>query len=78
MGSRAHHSLLAASAGGQGLTLSLGLNKSPSDGYKLAADYCQHYDSSHGTCLVGPSRTKIMEIVRFMFSIEAGEELKDE
>jgi hypothetical protein len=60
----------------QGLALTLGLNKSPSDGYKLAADFCQHYDSRYGNGLNGPSRTKIMEIVSFMFSLEAGEEVK--
>jgi len=43
------------------------------DGYRLAADYCQHYDSRYGDCLNGPSATKIMEIVRFMFDTEAQE-----
>ncbi len=46
----------------------------PPDGYKLAADYCQNYDSRYGNGLNGPSRTKIKEIVRFMFTIEAVEE----
>jgi hypothetical protein len=55
----------------QGLALYLGLNDSPSAGYKLAADFCQHSDSQHGNSLNGPSRTKIMEIVRFMFTFEA-------
>ena len=59
----------------QGLALYLGLHdNSPSAGYKLAADFCQHYDSRHGNSLNGPSRTKIMEIVRFMFTHEAIEE----
>jgi len=44
---------------------------SPALGYKLAADYCQHYDSRFGNALSGPSRTKIEEIVRFMFTVEA-------
>jgi len=47
---------------------------SPERGYKLAADYCQHYDCRYGSDLNGPSRTKILEIVRFMFTIEAWEE----
>jgi len=47
---------------------------SPTHGYKLAADYCQHCDSRYGNGLNGPSRTKIGEIVRFMFTIEALEE----
>jgi hypothetical protein len=46
----------------------------PADGYKLAADYCQNYDSRYGNNLNGPSRTKIEEIVRFMFNIEALED----
>ncbi len=57
-----------------GLALYLGEAKSPSDGYKLAADFCQHYDSRYGNSLNGPSRTKVMEIVRFMFAVEAIEE----
>lgn len=58
----------------QGLALHLGRATSPTQGYKLAADYCQHYDSRFGNCLNGPSCTKIMEIVQFMFTLEAIEE----
>ena len=58
----------------QGLALYLGQAASPTEGYKLAADFCQHYDSHYGNSLNGPSRTKIMEIVRFMFTHEAIEE----
>lgn len=47
---------------------------SPPLGYKLAADYCQNYDPRYGNGLNGPSRTKIEEIVRFMFAVEALEE----
>lgn len=47
---------------------------SPSHGYKLAADYCRHYDPRYGESLNGPSRTKIAEIVRFMFNVEALED----
>jgi hypothetical protein len=42
----------------------------PAQGYKLAADYCQNYDSRYGNGLNGPSQTKILEIVRFTFTIE--------
>jgi len=45
------------------------------NGYKLAADYCQHYDSRYGNGLIGPSRTKIQELVRFLFTIEALEDV---
>jgi len=61
----------------EGLRIYLGLgDSSPSAGYKLAADYCQNYDPHFGNSLNGPSRTKIEEIVRFMFTVEAleGEE----
>ncbi len=55
----------------QGLALYLRLAASPTEGYKLAADFCQHYDPQFGHSLNGPSRTKIMEIVSFMFTLEA-------
>jgi hypothetical protein len=47
---------------------------SPSHGYKLAADYCRHYDSRYGNSLNGPSQAKIKEIVRFMFAVETLED----
>ena len=46
---------------------------SPVHGYKLAADYCQNYDPRYGTSLNGPSRTKLLEMVRFIFAVEAHE-----
>ena len=58
----------------QGLAIHLWHTNSPTHGYKLAADYCQHYDSRYGNGLNGPSRTKIGEIVRFMFTLEALED----
>ena len=58
----------------QALAIWLWHGKSPAHGYKLAADYCKHYDSRYGKGLNGPSRTKIQEIVRFMFLVEAREE----
>jgi hypothetical protein len=58
----------------KGLALHLGLAQKPTDGYKLAADWAQNYDSKYGTNLNGPSRGKLHELVRFMFSMEAIEE----
>lgn len=58
----------------EGLDIFLGYDATPEQGYKLAADYCQHYDPGHGNGLNSPSRTKILEIVRFMFTVEALEE----
>lgn len=58
----------------KGLAIFLGEANTPSAGYQLAADYCTNYDPRYGNNLNGPSRTKIMEIVRFMFTVEALEE----
>jgi hypothetical protein len=58
----------------KGLAIALGRNATPSSGYKLAADYCQNYDPQYGNTLNGPSSTKIMEIIRFMFTQEALED----
>jgi len=58
----------------QGLAIWLWYANSPAHGYKLAADYCQNYDSRYGNGLSGPSRTKIEEIARFMATVE---ELED-
>jgi hypothetical protein len=47
---------------------------SPSHGYKLAADFCQHYDSRYGSGLSGPSRARISAIARFLAGHEAMED----
>ncbi|HTV42305.1 MAG TPA: hypothetical protein VMF08_17170 [Candidatus Sulfotelmatobacter sp.] len=57
-----------------GLAIYLWNLDSPAHGYRLAVSYCQHYDPRYGNGLNGPSRTKILEIVRFMFTIEALED----
>ncbi len=59
-----------------GLRIYLWHSNSPPEGYRLAANYCEHYDPSCGNCLNGPSYTKIHEIVRFMFTIEALEDIE--
>jgi hypothetical protein len=58
----------------EALSVYLWHGQSPSHGYKLTADYCRHYDPRYGESLNGPSRTKIAEIVRFMFTVEALED----
>lgn len=55
----------------KGLRVYLWHTDSPSEGYRLAANYCEHYDPRYGNGLNGPSHTKIHEIVRFMFTLEA-------
>src|SRR3990172_12170409 len=58
----------------EGLALHAGLDRHPSDGYKLAADWAQHYDSRHGNGLNGPSQAKLQKLRRFMLSVEALED----
>jgi hypothetical protein len=45
----------------------------PTEGYRLAADYCKHYDSRYGDGLNGPSREKIVAIARWASEVEASE-----
>jgi hypothetical protein len=45
--------------------------ESTSDGYRLAAAYCQNYDSKYGNNLNGPSLAKIDAIARFVRFIDA-------
>lgn len=59
----------------EGLAIFLWHTDSPSRGYKLAADYCQHYDPRYGNGLSGPSRKKIQEMAQF---ISTYDELEDE
>ena len=45
----------------------------PSQGYKLAVAYCEHYDPRYGNGLNGPSRVRLEEIVDFIRHREAQE-----
>jgi hypothetical protein len=56
------------------LALYLSPQPHPADGYRLAVAYCQNYDPRCGSSLNGPSSTKILEIVRWMFTLEARED----
>jgi hypothetical protein len=58
----------------EGLALHLDRAVTPSDGYRLAADWAQNFDSRYGNGLNGPSRAKLEELVRFILSVEAWEE----
>jgi hypothetical protein len=44
--------------------------------YKLASDYCRHYDPRYGDTLNLGSRHKLKEIIRFMFTVEASEDIE--
>ena len=61
----------------EGLRIFLGSSNVPSDGYRLAANYCENYDPKYGNGLNGPSVTKLNEIVRFMFNVEGREEFTE-
>jgi hypothetical protein len=50
----------------EALAICIWYANSPVHGYKLAADYCENYDPSYGT-----SRSKLLEMARFMFAVEA-------
>ena len=60
----------------KGIAIYLWHAESPAEGYKLAADWAQNYDSRHGNGLNGPSRGKLNELVRFMFAVEVLEDEK--
>jgi hypothetical protein len=53
-----------------GLHIYLGHGDTPTEGYRLAASYCEHYDPRYGNCLNGPSRRRIGEIVDFIHGVE--------
>jgi hypothetical protein len=53
-----------------GLALYLGLRTTPADGYRLAAEYCAHYDSRYGRDLNGPSRDRLLELIGFVTAHE--------
>jgi hypothetical protein len=56
-----------------GLRLFLRYGVSPVEGYRLAANYCEHYDPRYGTGLNGPSVDRIKEIIGFVLVTEGRE-----
>ena len=56
-----------------GLQIYLGLRDTPTEGYRLAANYCENYDPRYGNGLNGPSRRRIEEIIDFIDRVEARE-----
>jgi len=58
----------------KGLAIYLNRESSPSAGYEVAADYCRHYDSRYPESLTAGSVSKLNQLVRFMFTIEALED----
>ncbi len=59
----------------EGLRIYLWYSSLPQEGYRLAAKYCEHYDPSYGNSLNGLSATRIHEIVRFISTVEALEDI---
>jgi len=58
----------------EALAICLWHEHSPALGYKLAADYCQHYHERYGNGLNGPSAGKIKAMAHFMEMVEAKEQ----
>ena len=56
-----------------GLGLCLWHRNSPSRAYRLAANYCEHYDPRYGNGLNGPSMKRIQEIADFTIAVETRE-----
>ncbi|WP_295440724.1 hypothetical protein [uncultured Thiodictyon sp.] len=57
----------------EGLALYLGQRRTPYDGYRLAADDCEHYDPHFGTNLNGPARERVTALIAFVTTTEARE-----
>jgi hypothetical protein len=58
-----------------GLQIYLGHRDTPTEGYRLAANYCENYDLRYGNSLNGPSRRRIEEIIDFIDRVEAREKV---
>lgn len=58
----------------KGLNLVIRPDALPTEGYKLAADLCQNYDPRYDQNLNGPSAGRLLDIMRFMFTVEALED----
>jgi len=56
-----------------GLYVYVGHGVKPTTGYRLTADYCEHYDPRYGNGLNGPSRGRIGDVIEFVEAIEARE-----
>jgi hypothetical protein len=56
-----------------GLALYRWHSRSPSEGYRLAAAFCEQYDPRYGNGLNGPSVGKIEEIARHIVAVETHE-----
>ncbi len=59
-----------------GLRLYLRHGNSPAEGYRLAANYCEHYDPRYGNGLNGPSVDRIEEISGFVLAFGAHEKAR--
>jgi hypothetical protein len=70
-GSKPNRNLLIVE---EGLAIYLWHNNDPARGCKLAIDYCLNRDPHYGIGLNGPSATKIMDLARFVSTIEGYEE----
>jgi hypothetical protein len=58
-----------------GLHIYLEHGDTPTDGYRLAANYCENYDARYGNSLNGLSRRRVEEIIDFVHHVEAREKV---
>ena len=61
----------------QGLRLFLSDDIDAMAGYKLASDYCKHYDPRYGGTLNAGSTYKLKEIIRFVHAVESREGMQN-
>ena len=58
-----------------GIHIYLEHGKKPTEGYCLAANYCENYDPRYGNSLNGPSRRRLEEIIDFIQHVESREKV---
>jgi hypothetical protein len=58
-----------------GLGIYLRRGDVPTEGYRLAAIYCENYDPRFGSSLNGPSRRQLGEVIDFIRHFEALEKV---
>jgi hypothetical protein len=58
-----------------GIHIYLEHGKTPIEGYRLAANYCENYSPRYGNSLNGPSIRRIEEIIDFVHHVESREKV---
>src|SRR5579864_1626422 len=58
-----------------GIHIYLEHGKKPTEGYRLAADYCENYNPRYGNSLNGPSLRRLEEIIDFVHHVACREKV---